>query len=234
MQRFRAVDNLEDLPSTLEAVTRELDFDWYSYVRLGRLNPRRNADLVATNLPESLILHPQCLGLAWDDPARLMASRSSAGFRWSELDRIVRREEERRHLESARSNGLSEAYAVPAHLPGESSALITFIVRSGRHLPEDSLPMAQLAGMYAYDAVRRLQSDPGSARSIRLTKRQAECVLLVARGKTDWEIARILGIGSDTVSEYVDAARSRYGVAKRTQLVIRAFADGYFTLEDAD
>jgi len=234
MHRFRAIDDLEDVPPTLEAVTRELGFDWYAYVRLGRRNLRGSADLVATNLPGNRISHPQCLGLTWDDPARLMAARSSVGFRWSELDGIVRREEERRHLESARSNGLSEAYAVPAHLPGESSALITFIVRTGRHLPEDSLPMAQLAGTYAYDAVRRLQSGLRSARSIRLTKRQAECVLLVARGKSDWEIARILGISSETVSEYVDAARSRYGVAKRTQLVIRAFADGYFTLEDAD
>ena len=51
-------------------------------------------------------------------------------------------------------------------------------------------------------------------------------------GKTDWEIGRILGIAEATAHEHIEAARRRYGVGKRTQLVIRALFDGQITFSD--
>ncbi len=66
----------------------------------------------------------------------------------------------------------------------------------------------------------------------RLTGRQAECVALVARGKTDWEISRILGIGQETVTQHVKDARERYGTTKRTLLAIRALFDGQISFAD--
>ena len=132
--------------------------------------------------------------------------------------------------------GLGDGYSVPAHVPGEANGLCTFIVRTGRANPSRRLPMAQLAGAFAYQAARRLRtrSQPGAGDPlVRLTDRQLECVLLIARGKTDWEIANILGLKEDTVTEYVDDARCRYDVGRRTQLVVRALMDGQITLQDA-
>jgi LuxR family quorum-sensing system transcriptional regulator CciR len=51
-------------------------------------------------------------------------------------------------------------------------------------------------------------------------------VIWTARGKSDWEIARILGISEDTVGEHLRNARERYGVGKRTVLAIHALFDG--------
>jgi LuxR family quorum-sensing system transcriptional regulator CciR len=82
-----------------------------------------------------------------------------------------------------------------------------------RQLP----PFVQLVGSFAFEAARKIsrihapQSECPS-----LTERQAECVALVARGKTDWEISQILGIGQETVIQHVKDARDRYGVTKRT------------------
>jgi DNA-binding CsgD family transcriptional regulator len=45
-----------------------------------------------------------------------------------------------------------------------------------------------------------------------LCPRQVECIALVAQGKSDWEIGQILGLSRDTVHEYVESARRRYGV----------------------
>ena len=61
---------------------------------------------------------------------------------------------------------------------------------------------------------------------VRLTDRQRECLILAARGKTDWEIAKILGIKEETASLHLKMARDRYGVAKRLPLAIRAIYDG--------
>lgn len=100
-------------------------------------------------------------------------------------------------------------------------------------LDHRQLPFVQLVGSFAFEAARKIsrihapQSECPS-----LTERQAECVALVARGKTDWEISQILGIGQETVIQHVKDARDRYGVTKRTLLAIRALFDGQISFAD--
>ena len=53
-----------------------------------------------------------------------------------------------------------------------------------------------------------------------------------ARGKSDWEIAKILGIGHETVIRHLKQARERYGVAKRTLLTVHALFDGTIAFID--
>src|SRR3546814_7855465 len=62
-----------------------------------------------------------------------------------------------------------------------------------------------------------------------LTDRQRDCVLWAARGKGDWEISRILGVGEETVARHIKLGCARYGVNKRTLLAIRALFDGTLT-----
>jgi LuxR family quorum-sensing system transcriptional regulator CciR len=66
----------------------------------------------------------------------------------------------------------------------------------------------------------------------RLTDRQRDCLVWAARGKSDWEISRILGIGQETVIQHLKTARERYGVAKRTQLAVSALFDGTISFFD--
>lgn len=65
-----------------------------------------------------------------------------------------------------------------------------------------------------------------------LTDRQRDCVLWAARGKSDWEISRILGVSEQTVISHLAHARERYGVQNRTLLAIRALIDGTLTFTD--
>jgi LuxR family quorum-sensing system transcriptional regulator CciR len=48
----------------------------------------------------------------------------------------------------------------------------------------------------------------------------------VAQGKTDWEISKILGLKEDSITKVINAARRRYDVANRTELVVAALFDG--------
>ena len=56
----------------------------------------------------------------------------------------------------------------------------------------------------------------------KLTRRQHACVVLVARGMSDREIATELGISNQTVHKHVEAAKKRFAVPTRMQLVIHA------------
>jgi len=80
--------------------------------------------------------------------------------------------------------------------------------------PANNLLMAQLVGFFAYQAARVIlrtdQSDAAPPAECP-TSRQLECILLVGRGKTDWEIARLLGITEHTVTAHINEARRRYG-----------------------
>ena len=132
---------------------------------------------------------------------------------------------------------------MPVHIPGETNGTCTFAVKEG-DLPADNLPMAQLVGSFAYEAARQLMlrgegilecEDPKP-----LTTRQLECVALVRRGKSDWEIGQILGIREDqilgiredTVTDHLNEARRRIGVSRRAELPIHALFRGELTFSD--
>jgi LuxR family quorum-sensing system transcriptional regulator CciR len=117
-------------------------------------------------------------------------------------------------------------------------------------LPAQNLPMAQLVGCLAYEAARQLlrsgvcfvgpASEPtkharphiGRSSAGGLTARQLDCIVLVARGKTDWEISRILGLHEQTVTEHLNEARRRCGVSRRSELVIHALYHGHVSFND--
>jgi LuxR family transcriptional regulator, quorum-sensing system regulator CciR len=136
-------------------------------------------------------------------------------------------------LESARDEGIGEGFTVPINIPGEINGSCSFATRFGKTLPHNYLIFAQLLGSFAFQAARRLRqkvSPNTDSQMPRLTPRQRECVVLVGNGKTDWEIATILGLREDTVTKYLNAARERYGVARRMQLVVAAIYDGQISL----
>ena len=56
--------------------------------------------------------------------------------------------------------------------------------------------------------------------------------MYVGRGKTDAEIAQILGLSENTVVEHLKNARHRYNAAARAVLPVRALYDGALSFAD--
>ncbi|SPJ18731.1 Regulatory protein, LuxR (fragment) [Burkholderiales bacterium] len=59
-------------------------------------------------------------------------------------------------------------------------------------------------------------------RAIELSEREIAALTWSARGKTSDEIATILGLSKRTVDFHMDNARTKLGVATRTQAVVKA------------
>ncbi|PRH84769.1 LuxR family transcriptional regulator [Labrys okinawensis] len=55
-----------------------------------------------------------------------------------------------------------------------------------------------------------------------LTHREHDCILWAGEGKTDWEIARIMGISRSTVIKHILSAREKLGAINRSQLLVLA------------
>ena len=65
-----------------------------------------------------------------------------------------------------------------------------------------------------------------------MTPRQLDCVMLVAQGKSDWEIGQVLGISESTVHKHIEDAKRRFGVCTRVQLVVRSLFDSQLSFTD--
>jgi LuxR family quorum-sensing system transcriptional regulator CciR len=177
------------------------------------------------------------------DAVLAAASQSYAPFLWSDISRLVALSRPQRDfLDAAHAAGIGAAVAVPIHRPrgaqeaGSYSVFAgccSFLMKNGVPLPLESLAAAHYVGALAFDAVENLREPkPDTPRGPQLTPRQRDCVVLVAQGKSDWEIGQVLGISESTVHKHIEDAKRRFGVSTRVQLVVRSLFDARLSFSD--
>lgn len=233
-QAARSCASLEELRGLLEASVRELGFDYFALVDHSSLSGPFGRFVRLDNYPPSWVDELTLEGLVADDPVHLASRRSNRGFGWLELDRLIRLE--RRHfeiLERSRAHGLGSGFTIPANVPGEPSASCSFAVAAGREIPAGPLGCAELVGAHALGAARRLRPPGPRSEPPHLSRRELDCLRLVAIGKTDWEIGKILGLSTETVRQYMKSARAAYGAVSRAQLVAFGLRDCWITFDEA-
>ena len=234
--RVTAIPELENL---LEGATRAFGFDYYALSHHASLHKGTNVIRIV-DFPELWQDVIAARGYFIDDPVFAASEKTVASFNWFDLPNII--ELTPRHIEiieAARDAGVGNGFAVPVHIPGEYPATCAFLVRTGRNLPVENFPAAHYVGCFAFEAARRVT--PGVARyrpvaettaSQTLTQRQFDCLVLVAQGKSDWDIGRLLGISDQTVHKHIEESKRRFGVPTRMQLVVRALFNGHLTFGD--
>jgi len=228
-----------DLSHLLDGVVRELGFDYFSVVQHADLKSTAPQDFLhIVNFPQSWQAAVVARGYFADDPIHVACQKTAAGFLWSSVGEILPLNTRHRTiLEAAAKEGLGDGFAVPVHLPGELAGSSSFAMRFGREAPQESLPLMQYVGCFAFEAGRRILSADKRRRAVetgppKLTGRQLDCMVLAAGGATDAQIARRLGISEKTAHQHVEEAKQRYGVSTRTLLVVRALFDGQLTFAD--
>jgi LuxR family quorum-sensing system transcriptional regulator CciR len=236
VDRARTSQTESELFQLLEDVAAEIGFHYFALVNHTDLRQQSQRVIRIENYPESWASYFVENALYADDPVHLASLRSNVGFSWADLPtKLALTRRHRAILEMATKHGLHNGYTVPAHIPGESTGSCSFAVDGPKELPRHNLLLAELIGGFAFETARRLgRRDPGTTHGPPgLTARQHDCLLLVIHGKTDKEIGRILGISEETVTEYLDLLRRRYGVGKRLTLAIRAIYDGQISFIEA-
>jgi DNA-binding NarL/FixJ family response regulator len=83
------------------------------------------------------------------------------------------------------------------------------------------------------EKARHLYSEPGSPFHP-LSEREMEVLSCVVRGKSNKEIAALLGISHQTVKNHVTSILRKFGVEDRTQAVVYALKRGWVKLYDHD
>jgi LuxR family quorum-sensing system transcriptional regulator CciR len=223
-----------ELRALIEDVSKELGFQYFALLHHVSLRTASGTFIRIDNYPAGWAEELVERHLAADDPVHLASARTNTGFAWSELDRLVALAPRHRQILSrSRRFGLGEGFTVPANVPGEPGGSCSFAVQTGLELPAQRLMCAELIGAHAFRAARRIHGLPAAGTGPRLSRREREVLHFLAAGKTDWEIAKILGISVETAHQYVKRARSAYDVVSRTQLVVHGLRDSWISFDDA-
>ena len=236
MRIVETVECTDELAAVMAQISLDLGFQYFALSHHVDVASVGAGAIRLHNYPQNWADYYDGHALGVSDPVHRASHITSIGFPWSQMEKMIPlTAADLRMLDLGRAQGIGDGFTVPAHVPGEARGSCSFANEAGRTLPQATLPLAQLAGNFAFEAARRLWTGRGApARSRRpvLTDRQRDCVLWVARGKGDWEISRILDISEETVARHIKQACGRYGVNKRTLLVIRTLFDGTLTFSD--
>jgi LuxR family quorum-sensing system transcriptional regulator CciR len=223
------------LRTILADIAKELGFAHFALSHHVDLRNSSEPAIRIHNYPEEWERYYDRQHVGRTDPVHRACQTTAVGFAWSQLPRMIpltRRDH--RLLKAAAKQGLGDGFTVPAHVPGEVNGSCSFATTRSKPMQPECLAAAQLVGAYAFEAARRLAkreeqklSDPA-----RLSDRERDCLVWIARGKSDTEIATILGISPDTVHQYVKQARANYDAVSRSQLVAHALFSGTITFMD--
>jgi LuxR family quorum-sensing system transcriptional regulator CciR len=230
-----AVETQAELKSVLTEIAKELGFTHFALSHHVDLPSSSEPAIRIHNYPVEWERHYDRQQLGRTDPVHRACQTTAVGFAWSQLPRMIPLTRgDHCMLDAAAKQGVANGFTVPAHVPGEVNGSCSFATARGRPLQAEHLATAQLVGAFAFEAARRLVkreqqklSDPA-----RFSDRERDCLILVARGKSDSEIATILGISPETVHQYLKSARANYDAVSRSQLVAQALFSGTISFMD--
>jgi len=158
------------------------------------------------------------------------ARRRMAPFRWEDIlsERRLSCREAKVHG-AALQYGWADLFAVPIHGPAGYCGLVTMAAKSHCALsPADRAALQMMAGAIHEQCRSAVGFGNLDASAVRLTKREIECLQWVGGGKTDWEIAQLLGVTAATVHFHIEHAKKKLDTRTRAQAVALAVLHGIF------
>ncbi|HTU12166.1 MAG TPA: LuxR family transcriptional regulator [Allosphingosinicella sp.] len=227
----------EALGALLADVSARLGFDHFALLHHASLGARAGAGRALIRIdtyPGGWETELEARGWLGCDPVHHACLRTNIGFAWFELpDLVTIGRDGRALLERSRHFGIGDGFTIPVNVPGEPIGSCSFAMRTGAELPTERLLSAEQIGAHAFRAARRIHGYPAASRCPHLSRRELQCVKLLAAGKTDWEISVILGISVETAHQYVKRARAAYDVVSRAQLVACGLRDALVSFDEA-
>lgn len=165
-------------------------------------------------------------GYVVDDPIPNFVNRTINPYYWHEAAVQVQPDTlASRIMNEARSEfRMGDGLCIPIHgLKGVAGLVSIATELNHFSLSEQEDAALHMIGIYAYEAIRKLNPRRGSRDGKpALSKRESECIKWIAEGKTTWEIGVILGIAEDTARQYLRSAAQKLDTRTRAHLVSRA------------
>lgn len=228
LQSIRAIQASQEIDQIVNVLINFAEQFGFESIFLGQLvNPlKANPDdilyystwpmeLEQSRLDNYSILH---------DPVALCALQSTRPFRWCEAYKRASKMG-LKVVQNARDFGLLDGYMFPVHSLDNLSGGVSL---GGETIDISALELLELE-LVVQTMYLHLENILGPfpyQEVAQISQREIEVAHFVAAGKTNWEIATILGIQEDTVKKTIKRASDKVNAVNRTHLVSNLMSRG--------
>lgn len=224
--------SFEELQEEATAQAKSMGFDYWAYSAKVLSGSRYEGDWFIHNLPDELWrAYARCNGSVHDPISNRSRSDMTPRVWLLDMpDECVGNEERQTHLlyQSAQSRGVVGGLCVPVHDVAGAVGTLTLATSQpvGREALMKASSQALLFSKYLHMACSRCVIGAKSGKAPALSPRELECLEWAAKGKTSWEISRVLTISEHTAIFHLRNAAAKLGTVNRQQAVARSIQLG--------
>jgi DNA-binding CsgD family transcriptional regulator len=166
------------------------------------------------------------------NPVFFEAERRPVPFRWSDPDFLaVLSPAQATYMQRMADAGVFNGITFPLRSANALAASCS-LIPGPDGVDATAIPLGYAMGVFAYESAQRLFGARIATGRAPLTPRERECLVLVARGKSDWAISEVLGLSEGVAHRAIERAKQKFGVATRVQAVVRAIHAGEISVDE--
>lgn len=224
---IRAINATLVPEATLTELSAFVEKYGFGYIFLGQLVNPANVPLkdilYMSDWPDELKAQRRSQMAILHDPIAICALRSKRPFTWAEARDHASRMG-RMVVDMVHDFGITDGMMFPMHALQSISGGVSLGSRRKAALSPTQVLELEIVCQTAYFHLETMLGPFPYQKIAELTRRETECVQFAAAGKSNWEIAAILGIEEDTVKKTLRKAGNRLGAGNRAHIVATAIA----------
>lgn len=232
LEKLAAVQSKEELRATAFDYFKTLDAPLMSYHHLPPIGAFDQGvlNLQTEGFPDEMLARYIGEKLFLIDPIPDYAQKTTVPFRWSEISKLTNlRPEQKQLMRDFVSAGMGDGYAFQVFGPGGRNGVFGLgfgkVVRTFKPVVMREIHcLCQAIHLRFCEIIERHIPEATG-----LSKREREVLEWVARGKSNSDIATIMGVSAHTVDAYLRRIFLKLGTTDRVTAAIRGVGSGIIT-----
>jgi len=239
IEKLNGVSDPAELRSIFGTAVGEMGFRYFAYhlVKVAEIGDR--LPYAITTYPEAWISHYIGEGYLQEDPVLGEGPKRRTPFAWSEInmpEQISRKQ--KRLFDEARDIEIRDGFTIPIHGRNGEFATMSLVPdgneTEAREVMTRNRHLLHLMSLYYHShtcsiLIERSMRSPRSKGL--LSPREREVLFWTAKGKTNSEIAIILGLSDKAIEFHLDNAKKKLNVFNKTHAVVKAIMLGQIAIE---
>ncbi len=233
IQQCMTAKTVEDIHHICSLACEQFEFDQFMYGGRVPTSFVRPQLIIISGYQQDWWDHYNEQGYLGIDPVIDYCTKNTLPVQWHQLDsNALQNKQVKKLMAESTDFGLSSGISLPVHSPNGEFAMLSFA--SDRPADENESrieqlnPQLMMLAYHIHEASMRIFRT-GSESIADLTRREKECLLWAAEGKTADETSMILHISESTVRFHLNNAAKKLNVHTRRHAIARAICTGVIT-----
>jgi LuxR family transcriptional regulator, activator of conjugal transfer of Ti plasmids len=228
LDKMAAVDDLEGLRRELDSLCDQMGLDHFAYLGVSLPTAGITDPFTICCYSDEWVEHYKSRQYLAADPVVKAGLQRPLPFEWREFNEEP---DHRQFFGEANEFGIgSSGLTVPVRGANGEFAILNASSRMRtpvweRHI-EQYRHQIHLVGIYYHAAVAGALERTKNTTAPVLTKREVECLLWAAKGKTAWETSKILNVSERTVIFHINNSKAKLNTYSKHHAVIKAIMLG--------